>query len=159
VDQTDRLIAIEEIKALKARYFYGYDTKDWELWRSEVWAPDGHLEIHDRGVTVGPRDAMIEWVMAQSRDQVTVHHGTMPMIDITSDTTATGIWAMEDLVWRSLKNPNHDDVHFVHGWGHYHEKYVNTGSGWRILSTRLTRIRAEYHSVNGGVSVSGLPYQ
>ena len=36
-----RLLAIEEIKQVKAKYFYGLDHKDWELWRREVWAADG----------------------------------------------------------------------------------------------------------------------
>jgi hypothetical protein len=110
--------------------------------------------VTELDTVVSPRDAMIEWVAAQSADQVTVHHGHTPIIEITSDTTATGIWAMEDLLWRSLKNPAHGDVSFIHGWGHYHERYVKLDVGWRILSTRLSRLRTEYHSTGGAVTVS-----
>jgi hypothetical protein len=154
MDDTAKLLAIEEIKQLMARYFYGYDHKDWVYWRDQVWAPEGRLEVTELDTVVSPRDAMIEWVAAQSADQVTVHHGHTPIIEITSDTTATGIWAMEDLLWRSLKNPAHGDVSFIHGWGHYHERYVKLDVGWRILSTRLSRLRTEYHSTGGAVTVS-----
>jgi hypothetical protein len=34
-------------------------------------------------------------------------------------------------------------VTYIHGWGHYHETYVKLDVGWRILSTRLTRLRVE----------------
>ena len=58
-----RLIAIEEIKRLKARYFYGIDNKDWDLWRNEVWAPDARLVVGEMGKDVGPRDVLVK-VMA-----------------------------------------------------------------------------------------------
>jgi hypothetical protein len=45
MDPLERLAAIEEIKQLKARYFYGFDHQDWEFWRNEVWAPEGRLEV------------------------------------------------------------------------------------------------------------------
>ena len=32
------------------------------------------------------------------QDVVTVHHGHMPEIELTSPTTARGIWAMEDML-------------------------------------------------------------
>lgn len=154
MNDIEKLLAIEEIKQLKARYFYGYDHKDWDFWRDRVWAPDGRLEVTEMDMAVTPRDTMIAWVAAQSADQVTVHHGHTPIIEFVSDTEATGIWAMEDLLWRSLENPNHGDVHFIHGWGHYHERYVKLDVGWRICSTRLTRLRTEYHSTNGAVTVA-----
>ena len=39
MDDLERLVAIEEIKQLKARYFRCMDTKDWEGF-AEVFAPD-----------------------------------------------------------------------------------------------------------------------
>lgn len=147
MDPVERLAAIEEIRQLKARYFYGYDHKDWAFWRDEVWAPEGRLEVPEMGKTIGPRDAMIEWVVEQSADQVSVHHGHMPIIEITSPTTATGIWAMEDRLYRSKEHPLNGDTSFVIGFGHYHESYVKLAVGWRILSTRLTRLHTVYEKV------------
>lgn len=147
MDDTARMLAIEEIKQLKARYFLGIDTHDWELWRREVWAPDASLDVPSLNQIARGRDALIDWVKAQSADQVSVHHGHMPIITITSDTTATGLWAMEDLIWRSRAFPLGENIEHVHGWGHYHEDYVKLPEGWRILSTRLTRLRVEYRQV------------
>ena len=36
---------------------------------------------------------------------VTVHHGHMPEIDVTSPTTATGTWAMAVLDWSASLPP------------------------------------------------------
>jgi hypothetical protein len=143
MDAIERLVAIEEIKQLKAKYFYGFDHQDWELWVREVWAPDARLEVPEIDVVVTPREAMIDWVSRQAVGQSSVHHGHMPIIEFTSDTTAKAIWAMEDLLWRTGENPMHEDVSHIHGWGHYHETYVKLDVGWRILSTRLTRLRVE----------------
>ena len=143
----ERLIAIDEIKQLKAKYFLGIDNKDWELWRREVWAPDARLVVPELGSDVTPVDKLISWVVEQSADQVSVHHGHTPIIEFTSDTTATGIWAMEDLIWRSKEHPLNGDISFVHGWGHYRETYVKLDLGWRIQSTLLTRLRTIYEKV------------
>ena len=137
----DRLISVEEIKQLKAKYFLGYDTKNWTLWRDEVWAPQGRLEVPEIDMVIEPREAMIEWVIAQSHGQSSVHHGYTPMIEITGSTSATGVWAMEDRLYRTGDNPSHGDVVYIHGFGHYHETYVKLDVGWRIASTRLTRLR------------------
>jgi hypothetical protein len=138
------LLAIEEIKRLKARYFYGIDNKDWELWRREVWAPDARLIVGEMGKDVGPRDVLIDWVAGLWGDQVSVHHGHMPDIEIISDTEARGIWAMEDQIWRPQDHPLSSDYSYLHGWGHYREKYVKIECGWRILEAELTRLRVEW---------------
>jgi hypothetical protein len=144
MNDIERLIAIEDIKQLKARYFYHYDNKNWDSWRDEVWAPDACLEVPEMNARIEPREAMIEWVIGTTADQVSVHHGHTPIIEFTSDTTATGIWAMEDLIWRSKDHPLPGGANYVHGWGHYHERYVKLDIGWRILSTRLSRLRTEW---------------
>lgn len=141
------LTAVHEIEQLKARYFYGYDHKDWAFWRDEVWAPDGRLEVPEMGKNIGPRDAMIAWVIERSMKQVSVHHGHTPIIEITSRTTATGIWAMEDRLYRHRDHPDYEDAARILGFGHYHERYVKLDVGWRILSTRLTRLRTVYEKV------------
>jgi hypothetical protein len=28
----------------------------------------------------------------------------------------------------------------INGYGHYHERYVRTGDGWRIAQSRVTRL-------------------
>jgi hypothetical protein len=144
MNDIERLVAIEEIRQLKARYFYHYDHKNWDEWRDQVWAPDARLVVPELGADVGPRERLLEWVREQTADQVSVHHGHTPIIEFVSDTEATGIWAMEDIIWRSREHPLGGEYGYIHGWGHYRETYVKLAVGWRILSTQLTRLRTEY---------------
>jgi len=141
--ELEKLLAIEEIKRLKARYFYGVDAKDWALWRREVFAPDGRLIVPEAGFEVTGIDAIIELVSRRTENQDSVHHGHMPDIEITSDITAQGVWAMEDRLYRTNEHPMHDGTTYLHGFGHYHETYIRLDPGWRIQSTRLTRLRVE----------------
>ena len=146
--EIERLAAIEAIKAVKAKYFYGLDHKDWDLWRREVWASDAQLHVREsRPEPWVGIEAIIEWVSASTADQVSVHHGHMPIIEITSATTATGIWAMEDRLFRTREHPLEGGHTHLHGFGHYHEAYVKTEVGWRIQSTRLTRLRVELRTI------------
>jgi hypothetical protein len=139
----EKLLAIEEIKRLKANYFWGLDHQDWEFWRREVWAPDARLIVPEAGKDEVGVEAVIAYVSNATTGQVSVHHGHMPVIDITSDTTATGVWAMEDRLYRSKDHPLEDGSTFLHGFGHYHETYVKLDAGWRIQTTKLTRLRVE----------------
>lgn len=143
MDPIDKLLAIEEIKQLKSRYFYGFDHKDWDMWREQVWAPDGALIVPEADMRVEGIENILEWVIAQAADQVSVHHGHMPDIEILSETEAKGVWAMEDRLYRSTGNPLADGTHYLHGFGHYRETYVKLDMGWRIKTTQLTRLRVE----------------
>ena len=139
----EKLLAIEEIKRLKSNYFWGLDHKDWEFWRREVWAPDATLIVPEASREEAGIDAIITYVSTATADQVSVHHGHMPNIEITSDTTATGVWSMEDRLYRTPEHPLEDGSIYLHGLGHYHETYVRLAVGWRIHTTRLTRLRVE----------------
>jgi hypothetical protein len=128
---------IEAIKQLKARYFRLMDMKDWDDMR-EVFADDVYIDTTDSGgrVVEGADDFMagLRDLLA---DVVTVHHGHMPEIELTSATTATGIWALQDL----LRWP---DGRELHGYGHYHEEYEKSDGRWRIKKMTLTRLRTDF---------------
>jgi hypothetical protein len=139
--EIEKLLAIEEIKRVKSKYFYAVDHKDWDLWRREVFAPDARLETPEVGLKIEGFEAILAWVIESVGDQVSVHHGHMPDIEITSETTARGTWAMEDRLYRTPAHPLADGATFLHGFGHYHETYVRTPAGWRISWLKLTRLR------------------
>lgn len=149
MDEIERLIAIDGIKQAKAKYFWGLDHKDWDLWRLEVWAPDGRLEVPEIDEAYEPLEKVIEAVSSQVGDQVSVHHGHQPIIEFTSDTEAKVIWAMEDRLYRSKEQPLHNGSTYLHGFGHYRETYVKLDVGWRIRTSRLTRLRLEMTTVLG----------
>jgi hypothetical protein len=54
---------------------------------------------------------------------------------------------MEDRLFRTKENPLGDGSIHLHGFGHYHETYGLTANGWRITSSRLTRLRVEMKKV------------
>jgi uncharacterized protein (TIGR02246 family) len=139
VDDSERLADVEEIKQLKARYFRCMDTKDWEGFRA-VFAPDVTVDISADGMgVIAGVDNFLEFLEPILREVVTVHHGHMPEIEITSPTTATGIWAMED----HLQFGPEETLQELHGYGHYHETYVKLDGRWHIQSTKLTRLRLD----------------
>ena len=144
--EIERLTAIEEIKQLKARYFRCMDTKDWPGLQ-EVFSPDAEFDMRGEAadkskaayaLIVGAPNIM-PFIRNAVLDLVTVHHGHMPEIEITSPTTAKGIWAMEDV----LRWPAGAAVKTLQGYGHYHETYRKTDDGWRIQSSRLSRLHVD----------------
>lgn len=136
-ERIQRLEDIEEIKQLKARYFEYADGQDWDAYADEVLAEDFVFDS-DAGVIEG-RDAVIAMVSTSLTGATTVHHGHMPRIEIDGD-TATGTWAMEDYVTIPLPD---GQSYIIRGYGHYHETYRRTPAGWRIVSSRMARIRVD----------------
>ena len=141
MDEIERMTAIEDIRRLKARYFRCLDTKDWDGFR-DVFAADAEMDMRpeagERGLVHG-NQAIADFVRGVVGDVETVHHGHMPEIDLSSATTATGVWAMEDL----LRWPAGGPFGSMHGWGHYHETYTKEGGSWRIQTLALTRLRRD----------------
>jgi ketosteroid isomerase-like protein len=127
---------VEAIRQLKARYFRTMDTKDWDG-LAAVFAADVVIDMtgEGAGVTHGVAEYM-PFLRQHIEAVTTVHHGHMPEIQLTSPTTATGIWAMEDELWWPPDSP----IHHMHGYGHYHETYEKTADGWRIKSMTLSRL-------------------
>jgi hypothetical protein len=139
----ESLVAIEQIKQLKARYFRCMDTKDWAGFQA-VFAPDATADFtreggdRSRSSATGAANVtkLIKDLVAPA---LTIHHGHMPEIELTSATTARGIWAMEDLIWW----PEGSRRKTLHGFGHYHETYEKIDGRWFIKTLRLTRLRVD----------------
>jgi hypothetical protein len=130
---------LEAIRQLKARYFRMMDTKDWDG-LAAVFTDDVVIDMTGEGAGVTRSVAeYMPFLRAAIEPVTTVHHGHMPEITFTSDTTATGIWAMEDMLWWPEGNP----IRHLHGYGHYHEDYLRTADGWRIKAMKLTRLHRE----------------
>lgn len=128
---------IEAIKQLKARYFRTMDAKDWPGMR-QVFTDDVVIDTtaSGGGVVTGA-DEFLSFLEPALHGAITVHHGHMPEIEITSPSTATGIWALQDvIVW--------PDGSRLVGYGHYHETYALVRGEWRIRSSTLTRLHMEF---------------
>ena len=135
-DDVRSLRDIEEIKQLRAQYVRFVDTKQWAAWGA-LLTDDFRLES-EAGLHVG-RDAAVAMVSGALGEGSTVHHCFTPEITLTGPDTATGIWAMEDVVRIELDGT---PVAF-HGYGHYHDDYVRTTAGWLFKKSIQTRLRID----------------
>ncbi len=142
MNEVDKLLAIEEIRQLKARYFRCVDTRDWDGYAS-VFADDVHFDITADvpGCILHSPGAIVELTRQGLQDCISVHHGHCPEITLASDTRATGIWAMEDMLrWAPGSGA---PIQSLHGFGHYHETYARIDGRWRIQALKLTRLRVD----------------
>jgi uncharacterized protein (TIGR02246 family) len=128
---------IEAIRRLKARYFRTMDTKDWDGMR-RVFTDDVVMDTSAAGGgVIEGADAFLDFLREALADAVTVHQGHMPEIDLTSETTAAGIWALNDVViWPNGMR--------LDGYGHYHETYEKVAGEWRIKTSTLTRLHSDF---------------
>lgn len=146
----EHLVAIEEIKRLKARYWYTIDTKDWaglaELFtgealfdaRFEAAAAQGDYApklpdatAGDEGVLCGPEIA--QFISTSAADWVTVHHGHAPIVELTGEDTARGVWPFFDIL--------DGGEAAITGYGHYLEQYRRIDGEWYIHRLVLKRLR------------------
>lgn len=147
MDKAEMLWEIEQIKQLKALYFRLLDTKKWKEMR-QLFTDDMHNYFDEIGEPTSSEpinesaDEFMKMVENLLEHAVTVHHGHMPEIELTSDRTAKGIWSMYDTVEGA-------HGHSFTGFGHYHETYVKGDDGkWRIKDLRVTRLRVDGNPVH-----------
>jgi uncharacterized protein (TIGR02246 family) len=128
---------LEAIRQLKARYFRTMDTKGWDGMR-QVFTDGVTMDTSEAGGSlITGADEFMAFLRETLAEVVTVHHGHMPEIDVTGPATATGVWALQDLlIW-----PNGTRLL---GFGHYHETYEKAGGEWRIASSKLTRLHMDF---------------
>jgi hypothetical protein len=131
----------EAIKRLKARYFRALDTKQWDELR-DVFTDDLVADTTaSGGPVVNGADAFVAYLQQTLGAQTTVHQGHMPEIEVTGPTTATGIWALHDIVIFSFFGFRLD------GYGHYHETYEKVDGEWRIATLTLTRLHTDLSAI------------
>lgn len=149
MDDTAALLEVEAIKRLKARYCRHLDTKDWSAWRG-LFTDDFLSDTSEAGgKVVHGGDEFVAFTRRNigKPSQPTVHQVHAPEIELTSATTARGVWALNDIV-RLGFGLN------VNGYGHYHETYEKIDGQWRIKSSKLTRLRTDIFNPVFSVRIS-----
>jgi hypothetical protein len=132
------LVAIEEIKRLKYRYFRSLDLKDWPAFgdclATDVRAQYG-TQAMGEPLHYDSRDAVVAFMTENlGPGVITIHIANHPEIDVDGD-TATGSWAFEDTVIV----PEHKVQ--IRGGGYYHDEYRRDADGrWRVSATTYERI-------------------
>jgi uncharacterized protein (TIGR02246 family) len=136
------LVALEEIRQLKARRVRCMDEKDWPGYAA-CHTPDAVTTTFLAGAGDAAPTVGAEAIAARLADflkgRTTAHQIHAPEIDLTSDTTATGIWPMEDMLWWEEGGQKR----WMHGYGHYRETYEKRDGRWLIKTRALTRLKLD----------------
>jgi hypothetical protein len=125
---------IEAIKQLKYRYMRGIDEKLWDQVEA-CFVPNATSAYSGGKYAFEGREAIMKF-LTESMGRPTflsshrVHH---PEIELTSATTASGTWALEDYVI--------DEQHgiTIHGAAFYRDRYVKADGEWKLQHTGYTR--------------------
>jgi hypothetical protein len=142
-DLADRDLAdIEAIEQLKARYFRFVDTQQWDA-LGALFTDDATCTISVGTFDGG--DAYVAFLRSALTGGRTVHHGHTREIELTGPDTATGHWAMFDVV----EVVRDGQLERSDGYGHYVEHYRRVDATWRIASLRLTRLLVDRSRAGG----------
>jgi hypothetical protein len=161
VNTINQFAAIEAIKTLKAKYFRFLDMKDWERYMM-VYTKDA---VFDASVTLRAfgvtdetilsnavfhgREKIRDFAKSTVGEVITVHHGHTPEIELTSQHTAKGIWALEDLLWwpegvvTTMQTKDGEPIRRIHGFGHYHDLYELVDGQWLISKVAISRLHMQ----------------
>lgn len=137
---TEKLLATEEIRLLKARYFRFLDSHDWPNFRT-LFADDAVFslpkppvadkaaDLFEDGEEIRGADAFVAWASGRLEAVHSAHMGYMPEIEIISATEAKALWGMEDILRSSGRT--------AHGHGYYKDSYSCQAGVWRIKRWEL----------------------
>jgi hypothetical protein len=142
MEYLEKLVAIEDLKAMKAQYLRYIDGKEWDKFEA-LFIPEASFDAPELGgqTVVGIKKwrKFTEDFLAEA---VSIHHVYAPEITITSPTSAHGIWIMDDtLIWEKGESPN--GFREIRGWGSYYETYVKISGVWLMSSWKLKRVKLE----------------
>ena len=133
MSEIEWLVALEEIRLLKARRDRYADAHDWEAYEA-LHAPD-HVSHNDGLEPWLSSKEMIENVSRMMNDMISVHHSYDPEIIFDSPTKARGIWAMS----AASISKDGDQVTWTHVYGYNNETYEKRDGRWMFTTRRWHR--------------------
>ncbi len=144
----DELVEIEAIKRVKYRYLRCLDQKLWDE-LNDVLTPGCIANYSGGAYAFDGRDAIIDFLRnAMGSDSfLSSHRCHHPEIDLTSSTTATGVWALDDVVIMTEFDLT------LRGAAFYTDDYVKTDGHWYISRTAYKRT---YEEIQPRSNVEGL---
>jgi bile-acid 7alpha-dehydratase len=138
------LVEIELVKRVKYAYFRCLDLKQWDE-IGELFTEDAVAAYSAGAYAFEGREAIVGFFRkAMGRETfLSSHKAHHPEIDLTGPDTATGVWALEDVVI---------DLQWeldIRGAAFYEDEYVKADGVWRIGRTAYKRVFEEVSSRSG----------
>jgi hypothetical protein len=142
-----RLEDLEEIRALKHRYFYCCDRKDPAGMRACFADGPVHIDYGAVG-TFDRADALVKVYteIACHDHMVEMHHGMNPQIEVLDAATARGKWSLHYF----LINTQTRGITQLAGY--YEDEYRKAGGAWKIARTRFVPTSTLALDVGEGVA-------
>ena len=144
IDPLVRLVAIEDIRVLRAQYWRFVDTKAWEEF-GELLMPDCYFTNHESDYTFAGKDQMRDQIRGILGEVFTFHAGHQSEITILDELHATGIWAISDY----LVFPEHVDypadpaIKTIRSVGYYFDTYEKVDGRWLFAGIDFHRFRTD----------------
>jgi len=128
------LLEIEKIKQLKARYFRALDTNDWDVFAATL-SENCEGSYSDGDLCFDGREAIVSFMRENLSGEniLTLHNGHHPEIEIINESSATGVWYLEDIVL-ALESSTR-----IYGGGIYADEYQKVDDRWLISKTGYKR--------------------
>jgi ketosteroid isomerase-like protein len=140
---------IELIKRLKYKYLRALDKKDWaEL--AECFTEDAVTDYDSGTYSFKGQENIINF-LKEFMDKPTIvsqHQVHHPEIDISSETTATGVWYLQDILIDLDANTA------LRGAGFYRDEYVKINGEWKIKLTGYVRTYEEIEQRTDNVTLT-----
>jgi hypothetical protein len=132
------LVDLELLRQLKHRYCRLLDTKQFDA-LGALFVEDGTASYGGGAITLTGRGDIVAFLhRAMGSDQIlTSHLVGHPELELTGPDTATGSWALQDVVVQE----EHGVA--IRGASYYQDRYVRTSDGWRIAHTGYKRLYEE----------------
>jgi ketosteroid isomerase-like protein len=143
----EELSELEEIKQVKYRYLRAVDTRDWDLLET-VLTKDATAAYASGKLSFEGRDAIVAFLRDSmpAGEMLSSHQVHNPEIELTSSTTATAIWSLQDvLVFRS------SDLR-LRGAAIYTDEMAKVDGQWKIRHTGYRRLYEEMTNSGGTVT-------
>jgi uncharacterized protein (TIGR02246 family) len=144
----EELCEIEAIKRVKYRYLRGLDQKRWDEVAS-CFTEDATAAYSGGKYSFDGRAAILEFLERAMGAEtfLSSHRCHHPEIDLTGPATATGTWALDDVVVETRWDIT------IRGAAFYTDEYVKQEGEWRI---RRTAYKRTYEELQPRGSVPGL---
>lgn len=140
--EVQRLLDIEAIKRLKARYCRYLDTKQWQRLPS-LFTEDARFDGFASAPAGSDVAAWVDGVSSRLHKVVMYHHCHTPDIDFLDGATARAVWSMAGyLEWpEPIGLEENPQARGMQGFGHYEEEYRKTDGAWKIAHIRFCCMR------------------